>query len=159
MGLGWLVACLIFSLIMVGLYKLLWSTVLTCSGRPTRGAIVDRPSTLWSTDQRPSERCRTELNETAVFRTVLERFRTDLTTFDAKIDDWKASSFGVYFLLKAHYCCMLSIKKTKQNKETDPFNSFFSTTDWTDRTDLLLGRKRSKSFCGLRRRSALGLPS
>ena len=30
------------------------------------------------------------------------------------------------------------------------------TTDWTDS---LLGRKRSKSFCGLRRRSALGLPS
>ena len=63
LGLGWLVACLIFSLIMVGLYKLLWSTVLTCSGRPTRGAVVDRPSTLWSTDQRPLERCRTELNE------------------------------------------------------------------------------------------------
>ena len=63
LGLGWLVACLIFSLMMVGLYKLLWSTVLTCCGRSTRGVMVDRPSTLWSTDQRPLERRRTELNE------------------------------------------------------------------------------------------------
>ena len=83
--------------------------------------MVDRPETLRTT----LNRIERKLNETAVFRTVLERFRTDLTTFDAKIDDWKASSFGVYFLLKAHYCCMLSIEKTKQNKETDPFNSFF----------------------------------
>ena len=37
--------------------------------------------------------------------------------------------------------------------------SSYSTTDWTDFADLLLGRKRSKSFCGLRRRFALGLPS
>ena len=74
LGLGWLVACLIFSLIMVGLYKLLWSTVLTCYGRPTRGAVVDRPSTLWSTDQRPLERCRTELNENWTKRPILEQF-------------------------------------------------------------------------------------
>ena len=37
--------------------------------------------------------------------------------------------------------------------------STYSTTDWTDLADLLLGGNRSKSFWGLRRRSALGLPS
>ena len=37
--------------------------------------------------------------------------------------------------------------------------SSYSTTDKTDLADWLLGRKRSKSFCGLRRRTALGLPS
>ena len=60
MMLGVIVVCLIMMHSVVGLYKL-----------------------LWSVDQRPLERRRTELNETAVFRTVLERFRTDLTTFDA----------------------------------------------------------------------------
>ena len=83
MMLDLLVVCLIMMHSVVGLYKLLWSTVHMTFGRPTRDAMVDRPEELWSTDQRPLERRRTELNETAVFRTVLERFRTDLTTFDA----------------------------------------------------------------------------
>ena len=85
--LGMLVVGLIMMHSVVGLYKLLWSTVHRTFGRPTRDAMVDRPKELWSTDQRPLERCRTELNETAYFRTVLERFRTDLTTFDAIMDE------------------------------------------------------------------------
>ena len=52
----------------------------------------------------------------ADFRTVLERFRTDLTSRDAKIDEWKVSFIGVYFLLNAHLCCIVLNKKnlTKQ---------------------------------------------
>ena len=52
----------------------------------------------------------------ADFRTVLERFRTDLTSRDAKIDDWKVSSIGVYLLLNAHICCIVLNEKnmTKQ---------------------------------------------
>ena len=63
MMLGLLVVCLIIMHSVVGLYKLLWSTVHTSFGRPTRDAMVDRPKELWSTDQRPLARCRTELNE------------------------------------------------------------------------------------------------
>ena len=36
---------------------------------------------------------------------------------------------------------------------------FFSTTDWTDRTNSLVEENRSKSFWRLRSRTALGLPS
>ena len=63
MMLGVLVVCLIMMHSVVGLYKLLWSTVHRTFGRPTRDAMVDQPKELWSTDQRPLERCRTELNE------------------------------------------------------------------------------------------------
>ena len=55
MMLGLLVVCLIMMHSVVGLYKLLWSTVHRTFGRPTRDAMVDRPKELWSTDQRPLE--------------------------------------------------------------------------------------------------------
>ena len=46
------------------------------------------------------------------------------------------------------------------NNRTNGFPlDFFSTTDWTDRTNSLVEENRSKSFWGLRRRTALGLPS
>ena len=61
--LGMLVVGLIMMHSVVGLYKLLWSVVHRTFGRPTRDAMVDRPEELWSTDQRPLERRRTELNE------------------------------------------------------------------------------------------------
>ena len=63
MMLGLLVVGLIMMHSVVGLYKLLWSVVHRTFGRPTREAMVDRPEELWSTDQRPLERRRTELNE------------------------------------------------------------------------------------------------
>ena len=53
----------------------------------------------------------------ADFRTVLERFRTDLTSRDAKIDDWKVSSIGVYLLQNAHLCCIAQNEKTLQNQK------------------------------------------
>ena len=49
MMLGMLVVCLIMMLSVVGLYKLLWSTVHRTFGRPTRDAMVDRPETLRTT--------------------------------------------------------------------------------------------------------------
>ena len=74
MMLGLLVVCLIMMHSVVGLYKLLWSTVHRTFGRPTRDAMVDRPEELWSTDQRPLERRRTELNENGTKRPLLEQF-------------------------------------------------------------------------------------
>ena len=74
MMLGVIVVCLIMMLSVVGLYKLLWSTVHRTFGRPTRDAMVDRPEELWSTDQRSLERRRTELNENGTKRPILEQF-------------------------------------------------------------------------------------
>ena len=74
MILGEIVVGLIMLHSVVGLYKLLWSVVHTSFGRPTRDAMVDRPKELWSTDQRPLERCRTELNENWIKRPILEQF-------------------------------------------------------------------------------------
>ena len=74
MILGLLVVCLIMMHSVVGLYKLLWSTVHRTFGRPTRDAMVDRPKELWSVDQRSLERRRTELNENGTKRPILEQF-------------------------------------------------------------------------------------
>ena len=68
----------------------------------------------------------------ADFRTVLERFRTDLTSRDAKIDDWKVSSFGVYLLLNAHLCCIVLNKKTDKTEIKTRSMDSCSATDGTD---------------------------
>ena len=103
----------------------------------------------------------------ADFRTVLERFRTDLTSRDAKIDDCKVSSIGVYLLLNAHLFCIVQNEKTLQNQKLNLVQwivvlprmgriyvlcvaghktktaktlscGFYSTTDWTPQALLCL---------------------
>ena len=44
-------------------FTVLWSVVISSSGRPFKAPLVDRPEVAWSTDQRPSERRWTTLNE------------------------------------------------------------------------------------------------
>ena len=74
----------------------------------------------------------------ADFRTVLERFRTDLISRDAKIDDWKVSSIGVYLLLNAHLCCI--VQNEKKHDKTEIKSRSMDSCSATDGTDLCLVR-------------------